>query len=84
MAGDLRVKIFSPEKLIWEGTAQSVSSVNSEGPFDILSFHTNFITIIENQPIRVHDGSGVKEYRFKASVIYAHSNDVRIYTTMDK
>ncbi len=80
MADTLRVRINSPEALIWEGDAIWVSSINSQGPFDILPFHTNFISIIENKPIRVNSGGQVKEYTFERSVIYVHSNKVYIYT----
>ena len=80
MSDTFTLRINSPEELIWEGEAVSVSSVNSQGPFDVLAFHANFISIIENQPIRVNTGREVKEYTFERSVLYVHSNKVYIYT----
>ncbi len=82
MADKLKVKINTPEKILWEGVAEWVSSVNSQGPFDILPYHTNFVTIIENQTIRINTGSEIKEYTFPHSVIYAHANSVHIYTNI--
>lgn len=76
----LHVRINSPEAMIWEGDAVWVSSINTQGPFDILPFHANFISIIENHPVRVNTGREVKEYAFERSVIYVHSNNVYIYT----
>ncbi len=47
----LKVKILSPTQTIFEGEAVSLSSVNSSGKFDILPFHANFITLVQNQPL---------------------------------
>lgn len=82
MADLLTVRINSPERLLWEGTAVWVSSKNSEGPFDILPFHTNFVTILENEKIRINTGTEVKEFEYPRSVMYVHSNRVFIYTNI--
>lgn len=82
MAEMLKVRINSPERLLWEGEALWVSSKNSQGPFDILPFHTNFVTILENETIRINSGDKVTEYKFSRSVIYVHSNNVYIYTNI--
>ena len=76
----LEVEISSPDKQIWQGTAKSVSSVNTTGPFDILPFHANFISIIENHPIKINKGAKVEEFSFANAIIYASKNKVLIYT----
>lgn len=78
----ITVKVNSPERVIWEGPAKWVSSINSDGPFDILPFHANFITIIENKPIRVKTQDQIIEYVFPYSIVYAHNNLVNIYTNL--
>lgn len=78
----LKVRVNSPEKVIWEGDAKSVSSVNSKGPFDILPLHTNFISIVENKGIKIKTDTDHKEYTFARSVIYAKENKVLIYTNI--
>lgn len=78
----LSVKIQSGEEVIWQGAAASVSSVNSQGPFDILPLHANFITIVKDQPIRVVIGSGMKDYSFHDCVIYARKNQVTVYANL--
>lgn len=47
----LNVKIISPTQTIFDGEAYAVSSVNSAGKFDILPYHANFITLVQNSPI---------------------------------
>ncbi len=78
----LHVRINTPEKLLWEGDARSVSSKNVDGPFDILPMHANFITIVENEKIFVRTASETKDFSFPHSVIYAHANAVNIYTNI--
>lgn len=76
----LNVRINSPAKIIWEGNADSVSSENSQGVFDILPLHTNFLSFVEGKPLIVrHDGKN-DSYTFKLFVIYAKENKVYIYT----
>ncbi|OGG04368.1 hypothetical protein A2Z33_04295 [Candidatus Gottesmanbacteria bacterium RBG_16_52_11] len=76
----LHVRINSPEKVIWEGEAEWVSSENTAVKFDILPMHSNFISVIEKKPIRVKSGGKEESYSFDRSVIYAHKNSVLIYT----
>lgn len=80
MAQQLSVKITSPNQIIWQGNADSVSSVNSQGPFDILAYHANFICIVEEHPIIVVNGANIKAYNFKRAIIYTYENSVQIFT----
>ncbi len=80
MTVTIKVRINSPDKVLWEGDAVSVSSVNTEGPFDILPLHANFITILEKRDIIVRTVSEEKKYTFEKSVLYAHENAVFVYT----
>lgn len=77
----LHVRIISPQQLILDTEAESVSSKNSQGPFDILPQHANFITIVENQPIVVRiKGEQPLSYKFPLAIIYVTENKVNIYT----
>lgn len=78
----LQVFVKSTTDILWEGEADSVSSVNSQGPFDILPFHSNFISVVEQKQIIVRIGRDMKEFNFPFSVLYAHSNTVEIYTDL--
>jgi F0F1-type ATP synthase epsilon subunit len=82
MDNSLTVKISSPEKTIWEGDAFAVSSRNPQGKFDILPHHASFLTIIEDQPIKISSQTKkvLQEFRFKQAIIYNRDNKVSIYT----
>ena len=77
----LHVRIISPQQLILDTEAQSVSSKNSQGNFDILPLHANFITVIENSPIivRVKDQKSAI-FKFPVAIIHVQENKVDIYT----
>ena len=77
----LHVRIISPQQLILEAEAESVSSKNLSGAFDILPSHANFITMVEKQPIivRLH-GQKDQRFDFPMAIILTTDNKVDIYT----
>lgn len=77
----LHVRIISPQQLILDVEAESVSSKNSQGSFDILPLHANFITLVEDNPITVHlDKNRMVKFRFPLSIVFTSDNRVNIYT----
>ncbi len=75
----LQVKISTPTEVLWEGEANSVSSVNSQGTFDILPKHANFVTLVKGEPISVRTEHRERQYSFKNAVIHTDQSRVRIY-----
>ena len=78
----LSVKVSTAEKVIWEGEAESVSSHNTQGPFEILLKHANFITIIRQKPIIIRRKDFEKVFNFDLAVIHTHDSIVRIYSDL--
>ena len=77
----LHVRIISPQQLILDTEAKSVSSKNSQGAFDILAQHANFITVVENQPIVIRvQNLKPQTFRFPIAIIHTQENKVDIYT----
>lgn len=77
----LHVRILSPQQTLFEGEVNSVSSKNTQGPFDILPEHANFIAIIENSPIVIRTrGQKPLTFQFPLAIIYTTLNTVNIYT----
>ncbi len=77
----LHVRIISPQQLILEADAESVSSKNLKGSFDILPQHANFITMVEKAPIivRIHKQKDQK-FDFPMAIIMTTDNKVDIFT----
>ena len=76
---ELQVEVSDSNKVLWLGTASSVSSKNSQGKFDILPDHANFITIIESTPISIRGHKETKEFKFKNALLYNQDNKVKIF-----
>lgn len=77
----LHVRIISPQELLLDTQADSVSSKNLQGAFDILAQHANFITMVENAPIIIRlKGQKDQTFNFPMAIIMASENQVNIYT----
>lgn len=77
----LHVRIISPQALLLDTKATSVSSKNSSGSFDILSEHANFITMIENSPIIIRiPNQKPLTFNFPLAIIMTSQDKVNIYT----
>jgi F0F1-type ATP synthase epsilon subunit len=47
----LTVSVKGPKNELFTGTALSVTSINKKGKFDVLPYHTNFISLIRDYVI---------------------------------
>lgn len=45
-AKPMHVKVYAPFRTYYDGEADSLSAVNKTGPFDILSHHKNFMSLL--------------------------------------
>lgn len=81
LSNSLYVRILSPKQVFFTGQADSVSSTNSSGKFDILPAHSNFISFIENSPIIVRAKDKPEQsFNFPFAIIYTVNNIVNVYT----
>ncbi len=73
------VLIHDEKGIIFNDVAASLSSVNDQGPFDILAEHTNFITLIKEKII-LHLASGEKkEFAVDGGVLHCFQYRVEVY-----
>ncbi len=77
----IHVRIISPQQLILDTEAESLSSKNPDGNFDILPQHANFLTVVDKQPIvvRIKDQKPLT-FNFPLAIIFASGNIVNVYT----
>lgn len=77
----IHVRILSPQQLLLDTMATSVSSKNIQGNFDILPQHANFLTVVEKFPIVIRiPHKEALTYKFDIAIIFATENSVNIYT----
>lgn len=75
----LKVLIMNSQSIMYDGEANSISSRNENGTFDILPFHINFISVIRDT-ITIFDTNGKKkEIPIDTGVIKVKENQVEIF-----
>lgn len=74
--------VYSPsykKHLAFSGKVRSLSSANSEGNFDILPLHENFISIV-NGPVVIVDENGKRqEVSVEKALVEVSSNIVKVF-----
>ncbi|PIT98090.1 MAG: hypothetical protein COT71_02690 [Candidatus Andersenbacteria bacterium CG10_big_fil_rev_8_21_14_0_10_54_11] len=76
---NLRVKVVTPETVIYNGPALAVGTRNTAGPLSILPLHINFISIVDRElVIRLPDGTE-KQTTIDQGVLYCRENVVEVY-----
>ena len=75
----LTVQVLSPQKTLYSGSAQALTSFNQTGRFDILPQHANFICIIKDKII-LHLAKGQsKQIDVQQGILHCQANQVRIF-----
>lgn len=75
----MRVKIYSPYKVYFDGDALSISAESATGPFDILPKHHNFITLLEPCDAIVRTAKGEETVRISGGVMHVKADDLVIF-----
>jgi F0F1-type ATP synthase epsilon subunit len=77
------LKILSREGTIFDGKAQSITSYNEEGKFDVLASHANFISLIQKK-IDIVDVSGKNiSIDLTSGLMKVVQNEVKIYVGLE-
>lgn len=80
----LTVTIRTREKILFQGKAKAVTSINERGLFDVLSEHENFISVVKEK-VELHTPD--KTFSFTTGILRVEENQVRVYvglTSEDK
>lgn len=75
----LLVTVYDSDATLFDGKAQSLSSKNYKGSFDVLGLHTNFISIIKDKLTIKDDKGQIKEFNFNLAIMRCFKNEVNIY-----
>jgi len=75
----LSISVRTREKVLFEGTANTVTSFNLRGRFDILPYHANFITLISKYVIVDTGKETERQFDIDKGILYAMSNKVSVY-----
>lgn len=76
---DLTVKLYSPYKVYFNDTSQSVSALNQTGPFDILPGHHNFMTLLEKCEVVIRQNGQELKFKISRGIMHVKKNSVTIF-----
>ncbi|MEK9196406.1 MAG: hypothetical protein AAB914_03500 [Patescibacteria group bacterium] len=79
MPKDLVVKLYSPYKVYFKDSADSVSAVNKTGPFDILPGHHNFLTLLEKCEVIIRQPNKAQKFKIARGIMHVKKNSVTIF-----
>lgn len=71
--------IRTRQEIVFQGEIRSISSVNEKGPFDILSRHAYFISLIQKNLVIVQMDHQKQEIKIEVGIIVVEDNKVRVY-----
>lgn len=77
--GQMHVKVYAPFRVYFDGLAQSISAVNTTGPFDILAQHHNFMTLLSPCDIVVRTESGEEKIPIQRGVMHVKADRVIVF-----
>lgn len=75
----MKVKVYAPFKVYFEGEAFSVSAENATGPFDILPQHHNFLCMLVPCTLVVHSPEGNKDIKVHRALMHVKSDSVAVF-----
>jgi F0F1-type ATP synthase epsilon subunit len=77
--GNIRVKVYAPFKVYYDGSADSISAVNATGPFDILGKHHNFMTLLSAGDIIVRNDKGEEKISITRGIMHVKADDIVVF-----
>jgi F0F1-type ATP synthase epsilon subunit len=75
----LHIKVYSPFQTYFDRDALSISAVNSTGPFDILSKHHNFITLLNPCELVIRTVNDTQRIRIARGIMHVKANQVIVF-----
>lgn len=76
---NLKVKVIDRTGVVYEGDADSLSSVNDKGKFDVLEKHARFITLIQKELTIRKKGGQNKQIPVSNGVMRVYGEKVDIF-----
>jgi F0F1-type ATP synthase epsilon subunit len=73
------VTVLDNEETVFDDEVVTLSSTNQRGNFDILSLHSNFITIIQKELILRQEDKTTKRIKINQAVMQCLNHSVKIF-----
>ena len=80
MAGELKVSVISPERILFEGPARGVVAPAFDGEMGILPMHAPLMTLLGRGTLRVDTAEGEKRFGVTGGFLQVVDDTVRVVT----
>ncbi len=74
----LKIEIVTPQKLVFEGNAVSISLPGSGSPFQVLKGHAPIVSTLDKGQIKIDTGSGKKIFESNGGFTEVNNNVVSV------
>ncbi len=76
----LQIKIYSPFKIYFDGSAESLTAENDTGQFDVLLGHKNFLSLLNPCDIVIRQPGGAEEkISITRGIIHVHNDAIKVF-----
>lgn len=76
----MRVKVYAPFNVYFEGEAEIVSAVNAVGPFDVMQGHHNFLCMLVPCTVTIKKPDGTsKKVKISRALMHVKQNQVDVF-----
>ncbi len=80
MTGTLQVSVISPEQVLFEGAASSVTVPAFDGELGILPMHAPMMTLLGTGTLQVQGSDGLKRFHVAGGFLQVVDDTVRVVT----
>ncbi len=78
-AGQMQIKVYSPFKVYFDAPANSITALNDSGPFDILTGHKKFLTLINPCEMEVITNEGTEKIKIQKGIMFVKEDRVTVF-----
>lgn len=75
----LTVIVREKDKIVFNGSAKSITSTNEKGRFDILPLHTNFVSIIRETLELIKPDNSLHKIPIQRGILRIKENHIEVY-----
>lgn len=79
----LKVTVYTVHSTLYQGEVEAVTSSNIRGTFDILPYHSQFISLIEKEVILHHENGEKRKFDLVRGIIHVVNNEAKIFLGID-
>ena len=79
LQGILSIKVYSPLKVYYDGSAESLTAENDTGQFDVLVGHKNFLSLLNPCDIIIRTSTGQESISIARGIIHVHNNKITVF-----